>query len=197
MFHSAYIKNDTDMIKDDIRSICRNSNVSEDLGMIEYILSDKTGTLTKNTMKFKEIHIGYTSELENVSLLNFQFLNLNDIQTELENLNAKLLFALVLICCNSVEPLNGKFEGISQDEICIIEALKDNNIVLLEREDMNIKIKIDKVILKIEIKHILDFSSSRQRMSVVVRIFNKNYLFIKGSDQMMIDIKKLNQIKFL
>lgn len=190
MFHSAYIKNDTDMIKDDIRSICRNSNVSEDLGMIEYILSDKTGTLTKNTMKFKKIHIGYTSELENVSLLNFQFLNLNDIQTELENLNAKLLFALVLICCNSVEPLNGKFEGISQDEICIIEALKDNNIVLLEREDMNIKIKIDKVILKIEIKHILDFSSSRQRMSVVVRIFNKNYLFIKGSDQMMIDIKK-------
>lgn len=33
----------------------RNSNIPEELGRIEYVLSDKTGTLTKNEMHFKKL----------------------------------------------------------------------------------------------------------------------------------------------
>lgn len=36
-------------------TIVRNSNIPEELGRIEYIFTDKTGTLTKNEMKFKKI----------------------------------------------------------------------------------------------------------------------------------------------
>lgn len=36
----------------------RNSNLPEELGRIEYILTDKTGTLTQNDMSFKKLHLG-------------------------------------------------------------------------------------------------------------------------------------------
>ena len=37
---------------------CRTVSINEELGQIEYILTDKTGTLTRNLMEFKNIAIG-------------------------------------------------------------------------------------------------------------------------------------------
>ena len=37
---------------------CRALNVTEDLGQIEYVFSDKTGTLTENEMIFRRCAIG-------------------------------------------------------------------------------------------------------------------------------------------
>jgi phospholipid-transporting ATPase len=39
-------------------SVVNNSTVIEDLGMLQYIISDKTGTLTKNKMRFKALSCG-------------------------------------------------------------------------------------------------------------------------------------------
>ncbi len=34
-------------------SLCRNSDLIEEMGQVEFIFSDKTGTLTCNVMEFK------------------------------------------------------------------------------------------------------------------------------------------------
>ena len=39
-------------------TVVQSSNLNEELGMIHYIFSDKTGTLTQNIMEFKRMSIG-------------------------------------------------------------------------------------------------------------------------------------------
>ena len=42
----------------DQRAVPRSWNIADDLGQIEYIFSDKTGTLTRNVMEFRKCSIG-------------------------------------------------------------------------------------------------------------------------------------------
>ena len=39
-------------------ALCRNSDLIEELGQVEFVFSDKTGTLTQNKMEFKKLQVG-------------------------------------------------------------------------------------------------------------------------------------------
>jgi phospholipid-translocating ATPase len=61
-------------------TVARNSNLPEELGRISYLLSDKTGTLTQNDMKFKRLVVieqSYTDE------------NLDDLRRSLQKVCSK------------------------------------------------------------------------------------------------------------
>lgn len=57
--HSILLNNDESMYdaSTDTPASARTSNLHEDLGQIEYLFSDKTGTLTQNIMNFDSIHV--------------------------------------------------------------------------------------------------------------------------------------------
>jgi len=51
-------------------TVARNSNIPEELGRISFLLTDKTGTLTKNDMHFKKLILEHTQyDEENVSMI--------------------------------------------------------------------------------------------------------------------------------
>lgn len=57
---ATFINMDAEMYhaETDTPAMARTSNLNEELGMVRYVFTDKTGTLTRNVMEFKRCSIG-------------------------------------------------------------------------------------------------------------------------------------------
>ncbi|KAI0799980.1 phospholipid-translocating P-type ATPase [Fomes fomentarius] len=216
------INSDLDMYyaKTDTPALCRTSSLVEELGQIEYVFSDKTGTLTRNEMEFRFCSIGgvaYADVVDEshrgdgdddkeawhsfdelralVSGAGNPFVDVGGADSARQVANE---FLTLLAVCHTVIPEvhEGKmrYQASSPDEAALVAGAEILGYQFHTRKPKSVFINAHGQSLEYEILNVCEFNSTRKRMSTIVRCPDgKVKLFCKGADTVILERLSENQ----
>ena len=220
-------------------------NISDDLGQIEYVFSDKTGTLTQNIMEFQRCSVhgvaygeGVTEAQrgaatregrgdtfdpralnEKLAKLKHQMIGTLErtfknryMQSDkltlvspkfaedladrtLEQRGHIMAFFRALALCHSVladkpepqlEPYLINYKAESPDEAALVAAARDAGFPFLGKSRDTLEIEVMGQSEKYAFLKMLEFNSTRKRMSVILRCSDgRIILYCKGADSVI------------
>ncbi|OHT07510.1 phospholipid-translocating P-type ATPase, flippase family protein [Tritrichomonas foetus] len=216
LFQAMFVRFDADMYdeENDMPAAARTSNISDDLGQIEYIFSDKTGTLTRNMMEFMKCSIGGkiygcgTTEVayaaakrrgisipppdtKGKAFKDADFMKLiksKDCPTDVRH------FLWLLSVCHAVIPEEDEkeeygiaFQASSPDEGALVLAAADFGYIFTGRSSSGITLKVNDEEVQVPVLANLEFTSERKRSSVIIKHpeTNEIVLYCKGADDLI------------
>ncbi|ORZ31134.1 hypothetical protein BCR44DRAFT_1503085 [Catenaria anguillulae PL171] len=210
--------------------IPRTWNISDDLGHIQYVFSDKTGTLTQNVMEFKMCCVGghlygggdkdeflkVQAELSPNPYVdaNPSFVDANLVRQlaaaaatnaqgaaggsqEAEWAKTAWHFFTLLATCHTVlversPTADGlgtalEYKAQSPDEAALVAAARDAGFVFLARNNTHLHLSLLGQQVWVELLHVIEFDSTRKRMSVIIRnpSDGKVFVYTKGADSVL------------
>uniref|UniRef100_A0A673BF82 Phospholipid-transporting ATPase n=1 Tax=Sphaeramia orbicularis TaxID=375764 RepID=A0A673BF82_9TELE len=199
-------------------AMARTSNLNEELGQVKYIFSDKTGTLTCNVMQFKKCTIAGVAYgvtlLSSIPVCSFVLTSPSPLSRHsthssdeagfndpslLENLQSNhptaaviLEFMTMMAICHTAVPerTDGKitYQAASPDEGALVRAARNLGFVFSGRTPDSVIVEMLGTEERYELLHVLEFTSTRKRMSVIMRTpSGKIRLYCKGADTVIYD----------
>lgn len=162
----------------------RSSNLAQELGLVSNIFSDKTGTLTRNEMKFVQFIIKGRSYhvAENSPLLK-------QLQSKRDYNDPIYLFLLCLATCHTViREKNGTYRAESPDELALVEGAEKFQCGLTERGTTSMICEMLGEKRQFQVLAVNAFNSDRKRMSILLKDTqtNRYVLMCKGADNIML-----------
>uniref|UniRef100_A0A665UX66 Phospholipid-transporting ATPase n=1 Tax=Echeneis naucrates TaxID=173247 RepID=A0A665UX66_ECHNA len=199
---SYFIMWDDEMLDEELgeRAVVNTSDLNEELGQVEYVFTDKTGTLTENNMEFIECCVdGHVMR----GAAGMDMIDTSpgpEARVSIACSEHEELFFRALCLCHTVqvkeeETVDGIKHGIHQgkstsfyissspDEVALVEGMKRLGFTYLRLKDSHMEIlNREDEIERFELLEVLTFDSVRRRMSVIVRATGELFLFCKGAD---------------
>ncbi|CAI5758288.1 unnamed protein product [Candida verbasci] len=210
-YQAFMIGSDLDMYYEetDTPTGVRTSSLVEELGQINYIFSDKTGTLTRNIMEFKSVSIGgrcYIEEIPEdgypqiIDGIEVGFHTFNELHDDLKNTSTQQSaiineFLTLLSTCHTVIPeITGdnkiKYQAASPDEGALVQGACDLGYKFIIRRPKGVTIEntLTKTQSEYELLNICEFNSTRKRMSAIFKCPDGVIrLFCKGADTVILE----------
>ncbi|KAJ6499413.1 hypothetical protein C8R45DRAFT_898489 [Mycena sanguinolenta] len=200
-------------------TIVRTSTLPEELGRIEYLLSDKTGTLTQNEMEMKKLHMG---------TMSYGFDSMDEVAHQLavafgaekthrktgslatgaqlatrgrRDMSSRVRdVVLSLALCHNVTPVNNDdgsvtYQASSPDEVAIVTWTQSIGLTLVFRDRTRIELQTPSgERIAFEVLELFPFTSESKRMGIVVRDAHSGEITFlqKGADVVMARIVQRN-----
>jgi phospholipid-transporting ATPase len=136
----------------------RTSNLNEELGQVKFLMSDKTGTLTKNVMKFKRCTIAGVIYGDDESDEFADPTLIENLKNNHETAEQIYNFLLAMSICHTVVPERNEqentidYQASSPDENALVKGAASQGFIFSKRmPDMlsiytvNLNLKIKKI----------------------------------------------------